>query len=439
MNAPNHLLDLTARLQDGIVTPHDAVADSLQSIADTEESIRAWVRVDEEGAVAQASTLETTGGHKGPLWGVPVAVKDLIDVQGLPTGCGSRLRGGAPAQMDADCVRLLREAGAVVLGKTVTTEFGYFSPGPTRNPVNTEHTPGGSSSGSAAAVAAGMVPLALGTQTAGSLTRPASYCGVAGFVSAQGQFSMTGITGLSPSLDSLGLLGRTVKDVRYAWDALSGHKPSELLNNRNSMDLLFWNGSGLDELAPPMTEALQHASRLLGKSHQIHLTEWSDHELIRDLASHHATVMAAEAAVERSDELTKTEALSKPFIDLLASGASIKESAYRAALASIDVGRRKFLALMERFDAVLGPAALGPAPHGIDATGSPILSRPWQALGLPVVTIPGLRSPSGMPLGLQLIGVPGREPKLFDIAECIEDALRGPAGQQPQPLLTRKQ
>lgn len=424
MSAPNSLLELTARLRDGIITPHDAVGDSLKSIADTEESIRAWVRVDEDGAVGQASALETASGSKGPLWGVPVAVKDLIDVQGLPTGCGSSLRGGDPAEVDADCVRLLREAGAVVLGKTVTTEFGYFSPGPTRNPVNSEHTPGGSSSGSAAAVAAGVVPLALGTQTAGSLTRPASYCGVAGFVAAQGQFSMTGITGLSKSFDSLGLLARSVKDVHYAWDALSGHKPSEPRDNRTSADLLFWNGSGLDELTPHMTEALQHASSLLSNGHQVHLTAWADHELIRELATDHATVMAAEAAVERSDELTRTEALSKPFIDLLATGSGIKESEYRAALARIADARRKFLALLERFDAVLGPAALGPAPYGIDATGSPILSRPWQALGLPVVSIPGLRSPFGMPLGLQLIGVPGREPKLFDIAERIEDALR---------------
>jgi Asp-tRNA(Asn)/Glu-tRNA(Gln) amidotransferase A subunit family amidase len=439
LNAPNSLLKLTASLREGIVTPRDAVADSLKSIAHTEESIRAWVSVDEEGAIRQATSLETAGGMQGPLWGVPVAVKDLIDVQGLPTGCGSPLKGGIPAEVDADCVRLLREAGAVVLGKTVTTEFGYFSPGPTRNPVNTEHTPGGSSSGSAAAVAAGVVPLAIGTQTAGSLTRPACYCGVAGFVAAQGQFSMTGITGLSKSLDSLGLLARSVKEVRYAWDSLSGHKASEPRDILTSADILVWNGSGLDELSPHMTEALQHTSSLLSNGHQIHVIEWADHELIRDLATDHATVMAAEAAVERSDELTQTEALSKPFIDLLITGRGIRESDYRAALERIAAARLKFLALLERFDAVLGPAALGPAPLGIDATGSPILSRPWQAMGMPALTIPGLRSPSGMPLGLQLIGVPGREPKLFDIGEHIEDVLGANAGQQSQPVLTHQQ
>ena len=424
MIAPHSLLEMASKLQDGTITPHDTVQDSLKSIAATEESIRAWVIVDEEGAAGHASALEAAGGPKGQLWGVPVAVKDLIDVQGLPTGCGSSLKGRLPAQIDADCVRLLRAAGAVVLGKTVTTEFGYFSPGPTRNPVNPDHTPGGSSSGSAAAVAAGTVPLALGTQTAGSLTRPASYCGVAGFVAAHGQFTMTGITGLSKSLDSLGLLARSVKDLRYAWDALCGHEAIETQDNPRSVDLLLWNGSGLDVLTPDMTAALDHSSSVLSNGHDIHLTEWTDHELIRALEKDHAIVMAAEAAVERSAELTQPEALSQPFIDLLTTGRGIKEEEYQAALARIKTNRGKFLAVLERFDAVLGPAALGAAPLGIEATGSPVLSRPWQAMGLPVLTIPGLRDRIGMPLGLQLIGVPGREPKLFQIGERIENALR---------------
>lgn len=437
MSALHSLLELTSKLQDGSVTPLDAVAGSLKSIADTEESIRAWVRVDGEGAVGQASALTAAGLPKGPLWGVPVAVKDLIDVQGLPTGCGSSLKGTIPAQVDADCVRLLRDSGAVILGKTVTTEFGYFSPGPTRNPANPAHTPGGSSSGSAAAVAAGTVSLALGTQTAGSLIRPASYCGVAGFVAAQGQFAMTGITGLSRSLDSLGLLARSVKDLRYAWNALSGNGAIKAQDNPGSVDLLLWNGSGLDDLTPDMTEALGHASSVLSNGHDIHLTEWTDHELIRALAKDHATVMAAEAAVERSAELTQPEALSQPFIDLLTAGRGIKEEEYQAALARIKASRRKFLAVLERFDAVLGPAALGAAPRGIDATGSPVLSRPWQAMGMPALSIPGLRSSSGMPLGLQLIGLPGREPKLFEIGERIEAALTlTSAGHHAQPALT---
>ncbi|WP_284990628.1 amidase [Arthrobacter sp. efr-133-TYG-120] len=375
MRVSHSLLELTSNLQAGILTPHDAVQDSLKSIAETEESVRAWVLVDEEGALEQASALKASGGpKKGALWGVPVAVKDLIDVQGLPTACGSSLKGQVPAEVDAECVRLLRDAGAVVLGKTVTTEFGYFSPGPTRNPVNPEHTPGGSSSGSAAAVAAGTVPLALGTQTAGSLTRPASYCGVAGFVAAQGQFTMAGIAGLSKSLDSLGLLARSVKDLRYAWDALSGHDATETQDIPGSVDLLLWNGSGLDELTLGMTGALDHASSVLNSGHDIHLTEWTDHELIRGLATDHATVMAAEAAVERSAELTQPEAVSQAFIDLLTAGCGITDEEYHAALQRIAASRRIFLALLERFDAVLGPAALGAAPLGRKSCSQPTLA-----------------------------------------------------------------
>jgi Asp-tRNA(Asn)/Glu-tRNA(Gln) amidotransferase A subunit family amidase len=248
---------------------------------------------------------------------------------------------------------------------------------------------------------------------------------------------MTGITGLSRSLDSLGLLARSVKDLRYAWDALSGHDAIKAQDNQGSVDLLFWNGSGLDVLTPDMTEALDHSSSVLSNGHDIHLTEWTDHELIRALAKDHATVMAAEAAVERSAELTQPEALSQPFIDLLTTGRGIKEEEYQAALARIKASRRKFLAVLERFDAVLGPAALGAAPRGIDTTGSPVLSRPWQAMGMPALSIPGLRSRSGMPLGLQLIGVPGREPKLFQIGERIEAALiLNSAGHHAQPALT---
>ena len=203
--------------------PRPGRSRTLERIEALEPDVRAWVHVDPD-AHATAS---------GPLAGIPLGVKDLIDVAGMPTRCGSTLRDSRPVERDADCVALARRLGAVPIGKTVTTEFGYFAPGPTRNPHALDHTPGGSSSGSAAAVAAGMVPLAFGTQTAGSLTRPASFCGVAGLVTTRGRFSTTGITGLSPSLDSLGLLARTVDDLHYAWAAMDSETvPAELVPSR---------------------------------------------------------------------------------------------------------------------------------------------------------------------------------------------------------------
>ena len=433
MTSPDGLLEMVSDLRAGRTKPSRVLADALQRVGAKEPAVHAWVNVDVDGSAAQAKALETAG-RQGPLWGIPVAVKDLIDVEGLPTGCGSPLRGHEPATEDADCVRLLREAGAIIVGKTVTTEFGYFAPGPTRNPVNPAHTPGGSSSGSAAAVAAGMVPLALGTQTAGSLTRPASYCGVAGFVAAKDQFSTAGITGLSHSLDSLGLISRTVRDVRYAWESLSRFETVEQEQPIGPVELLLWGGSGLGELSKEMSEALIAAESTLSTQLGFHFSVWSEHGMVRDLAEQHATVMASEASAARTEELAHHHELSVPFAELLAAGRALPHHEYIAALGLIAASRRQVLALLGRFDAVLGPAALGAAPPGLEATGSPILSRPWQALGLPVLTIPGLTSADGMPLGLQLIGAPGREPRLFDIGQRIEEALRPADGKQSARL-----
>jgi Asp-tRNA(Asn)/Glu-tRNA(Gln) amidotransferase A subunit family amidase len=426
LSSAGSLRELSAALASGAVTPSSAVEQAWHRVQATESEIRAWVEMDARGAHIAARELERSPGPRGPLWGVPVGVKDLIDVQGLPTRCGSVLRGGEPATGDADCVKLLRLAGAVVMGKTVTTEFGYFAPGPTRNPANPAHTPGGSSSGSAAAVAAGMVPLAIGTQTAGSLTRPASFCGVAGFVTAKGQFSTSGITGLSPSLDSLGFLARTVADLQLAWCALIGDEPaSEDKADGDSARLLLWNGSSLGEVSADMAAAVEQATAAI--SHEgVHCEDWTDHNLVRRLADDHATIMAFEAARERSWELQQPDRLSAPLAELLASGADTPETDYVAALLRIADARTSVDVALEQFDAILGPAALGAAPAGIEATGTPVLSRPWQALGLPVITIPGLRDPAGMPLGLQLIGAPGREHRLFSIAERIEASLAPP-------------
>ncbi|MBD0324050.1 MAG: amidase, partial [Aldersonia sp.] len=383
-----------------------------------DSDIRAWVHVDPDQVRATADRL---GGDSqpGPLWGIPLGVKDLIDVAGMPTRCGSDLRGPQPAAADADCVALARQLGAIPIGKTVTTEFGYFKPGPTRNPHNVEHTPGGSSSGSAAAVAAGMVPIAFGTQTAGSLTRPASFCGVAGLVTAKGQFSTAGITGLSPSLDTLGLLTRSVADLHYAWRALqSGVRPRPL-SPAVPRRLRLWSGFELGEVSPEMTAALRASSDTAAAAGAM-CRELDSASGIVALAEQHATVMAYEAVRERVAEAAQPNRLSAPLAELFATGNQIAPAEYDAALRDIHKARRRLLAMLGDGEFVLGPAALGAAPHGLDATGTPVLSRPWQAMGLPVITIPGHRDSAGMPLGLQLIGRPGAETALFGAAAWIE-------------------
>lgn len=423
MSSGGSLRELSKSLASGALAPTSLVDQTWQRVQATEPGIRAWVEFDPAGARNAARDLERMPSPHGPLWGIPVGIKDLIDVQGLATRCGSVLRGAEPAVADADCVKLLRQAGAVVMGKTVTTEFGYFAPGPTRNPANPAHTPGGSSSGSAAAVASGMVPLAIGTQTAGSLTRPASFCGVAGFVSARGQFSMSGVTGLSPSLDSLGFLTPTVADLHLAWSALTPvAPPSANTIDGGSPRLLLWNGSSLGEISTDMAAAVELAAVAMGRE-GAQCRHWTDHDVIRQLASDHAAVMAFEAARERAWELQRSNLLSVPLAELLSNGANTSEADYSAALFRIAEARSSVESALDQFDAILGPAALGAAPVGIEATGTPVLSRPWQALGLPVITVPGLRDSEGMPLGIQLIGAPGREHRLFSIAERLEASL----------------
>ncbi|NNG18991.1 amidase [Naumannella sp. ID2617S] len=354
-----------------------------------------------------------------PLLGIPLAVKDIIDVAGLPTRCGSTITSPDPVAESAACVRALESLGALVQGKTVTTEYAYFAPGPTHNPNAPGHTPGGSSSGSAAAVAAGMVPLALGSQTAGSLTRPASFCGVAGMVLAHGSTDLAGITGLSESLDSLGLLTRRVADLAYAWSTFTGTDPVT-----SGGRVLVWRGSELDEIEPRMQQAVDRAVQVLREAGvEVAELDWDDH--VRSLAVDHTVIMAYEAVRERADVLERIDEVSQPLAELLRRGSGISADEHQHALYRRDRSRVHLAAMISGGGLIIGPAALGAAPEGISATGSPVLSRPWQALGLPVVTVPGVRTAAGLPLGIQLIGQPGAEGELFRMGELLETGLAG--------------
>lgn len=385
------------------------------AIGAREAAVHAWV-VHREAAAADAAARDDDRAEEVPLFGVPLAVKDIIDVAGLPTRCGSTIPDGAPAAESAACVRRLEALGAVVVGKTVTTEYAYFAPGPTENPAAPGHTPGGSSSGSAAAVAAGMVPLALGSQTAGSLTRPASYCGVAGMVLAHGAADLAGITGLSPSLDALGLLAGTVDDLEYAWRAFSGEQ-----REARARGALCWWGSDLDALDPAMREVMARARGILGAEMLVEEFDWDDH--VRTLAGDHPVIMSYEAVRERPEVVARSAEVSEPLARLLSEGAEISDADHEAALIRRDRSRVELDAVLPTGRVIVGPAAVGPAPRGLQATGSPILSRPWQALGLPVVTVPGARNAAGLPLGLQVIGRSGEEPEIYAVARILGDHL----------------
>ncbi|MGP4046244.1 amidase [Streptomyces sp. 2A115] len=411
-------------ISSGRIRPSGAVTAALARLDATEPDLRAWVRVDRAGALSTAREQDDRPADGLPLRGVPFGVKDIIDVRGTPTECGSPLRRGRIAGADAWVVARLRRAGAIPLGKTVTTEFAYFAPGPTRNPHDLTRTPGGSSSGSAAAVAAGVVPLALGSQTAGSLTRPAAFCGVAGFVAPVGSWPTTGITGLSHSLDSVGLITATVADLRLVHGVLSqGPRPPAFPATSGRPRLLVWTAGELGDVEEPMRAALARAAE--GARAQGAATEDLDWAArTPGLVAAHTTVMAYESARARAEEARQPDRLSTALDELLALGRRITDDDYRAALSAATRARADVLATLTDADAILGPAALGPAPHGLAATGTPVLSRPWQLLGLPVLTVPGHTDDGGMPLGLQLIGHPHRVDQLFALGERLEALAR---------------
>ncbi|MFF0973253.1 UNVERIFIED_CONTAM: amidase [Kocuria sp. CPCC 205295] len=400
-------------------------------VLECEDELRAWVRLSqtwEEQALAIDGSADRL-----PLRAVCVGVKDLIDVAGMPTRAGSSITSADPVGQDAACVARLRELGAVILGKTVTTEFGYFSPGPTRNPQALEHTPGGSSSGSAAAVGAGTVPLALGTQTAGSLTRPASYCGTAGMVLAHGSTDLRGITGLSESLDSLGLLTPSVAALRRVLRAFGGLPEQEPAPVAHA---LIWDGACLEQIEPPMAALIRELPDLLQRAGcRTAPLDWDDH--VQTLAEDHSVVMAFEAHRTRQQELElHGSSLSPQLRELLERGRGIPSDAAGAALARRDRSREELAHHLGGDSVVVGPAAPGPAPAGLEATGSPALSRPWQLLGLPVVVVPGARTVAGLPLGAQLIGLPGQEEQLLELGEMLEPLLRAldPLPDSPAPV-----
>lgn len=422
LHQPWSLRDLVDELRHGRTTPSAALARSRTRIHETEPHLHAWVE-----RIAEPVAPAVVYGS-GPLGGVPFGVKDIIDLAGVPTRCGSGLRASAaPAVTDAAIVSEWRSAGAVPVGKTVTTEFAFFAPGPTRNPAAPDRTPGGSSSGSAAAVAAGQVPLALGSQTAGSVTRPASYCGIASLVMSHGRFPVSGITGLSPSFDSHGVLAATVSDLALAWSALTGAADSGLRSSEAPAPrVLVWTADPLGVVGEGMRAVLERSAALL-RAAGVTVDAFPDEQLVAEVTTAHPVLMAYEAARERSAELALADHLSQPLADLLRAGTQVSEHDRALARAAVAAGAERVARLLETYDVILGPAAPGPAPRGLETTGDPVLSRCWQALGLPTATVPGMVDEDGLPLGLQLVGQHGGEVELLRHACWVERVLAAAA------------
>ncbi|MFJ1044912.1 amidase, partial [Bordetella bronchiseptica] len=401
---------LAAQGQDGL---------ELAAIRAHEPVVRAWRELDVDAARAQARRLDTHAA-RGLLAGVPIAVKDIFLTEQFPTRYGSPIYEHGIAGTDADCVARARAAGALVLGKTVTTEFAYFTPGPTANPRDPSRTPGGSSSGSAAAVAAGMVPLAFGSQTAGSLIRPASYCGVFALKPTHGLHSLAGAKAMAPSLDTLGWLARDAGDLELMRCALAGEDYRPLPDARPAaLRLGICLTHEWHAIEPDGAQAFAHA-QVLCTAAGAQLAPLVLPDALQGLMQAQQTIMAYEAARSLAAEWRDARARLSPAMQaLIEAGLGCDAQSYAQALALAARGRAHLEHAMRDLDAVIAPAAPGEAPPGLARTGDPIFSRVWTLLGLPCVNVPGLAGPHGMPIGVQLVGRPGDERRLLAVAAAL--------------------
>ncbi|MGA3247535.1 MAG: amidase [Paraburkholderia sp.] len=401
----------------------DLVHACLDRITERDFEVHAFTHLDRAHAIVQANALDK-GPVRGLLHGLPIGVKDLFDTIDFPTGYGSPVYGAHRPRADAASVALCREAGALVMGKTVTTEFAYFYPGATRNPHDLTRTPGGSSSGSAAAVADNMLPLALGTQTAGSVIRPAAYCGVVGYKPSSGRVPRAGIKSISEALDTPGGFGRCVRDVALLGAVLTGDarlstSPDESAAPRIGLCRTpDWPYAEADTQRAwdTATAALTHVAPVLA--------DVALPDDVPDLAALQKEVMAFEMfralSVER---LHHRDQLSLQLQAQLDSGSVISGGAHAANLVHTERAKHRIDALFDQFDVLLAPSAAGEAPVGVDATGDPLFCRGWTLLGLPCVHLPFTRGSNGLPVGLQLVGRWGEDHRLLSSAQWIYDRL----------------
>jgi Asp-tRNA(Asn)/Glu-tRNA(Gln) amidotransferase A subunit family amidase len=367
----------------------------------------------------------------GPLHGVPVGIKDIIDTADMPTEDGTVLHAGRMPDRDARVVSMLRAAGAVIMGKTVTTELATYSPGKTRNPHDPGHTPGGSSSGSAAAVAAGMVPLAIGSQTNGSVIRPAAYCGVYGFKPTHGLVPRHGVLRQSRTLDQLGVFARTIEDVALGCQQLAGYDERDP-DTRPRARVPFL---ALASEEPPLPPLLAFAETPVWDRAEAETKE-AFSELRAALADHvveiqlpdvagmawewHRTIMEAEMAASFDLEWERgRDRLSESLRNQLARGREISALDYQKALARIPLLNAGFGEIFSRCDAIVTPAAAGTAPRGLGSTGDPAFCTLWTLCGMPALNLPLMRGANGLPLGVQLVGERGSDARLLRTARWL--------------------
>lgn len=397
----------------------------LDRIAERDPTILAWATIDREQVLAHARSLDR-GPRKGPLHGVPIGIKDVIDTADLPTGYNSPIYRDFRPRADAACVALLKRAGAIVLGKTVTTEFANIHPSQTRNPRNLTHTPGGSSSGSAAAVADFMVPAALGTQTAGSVIRPAAYCGVAAIKPTFGSINRTGVKPLGESLDTIGILARSTEDLALLLGVLSGRSAVDLPPKASGPRIGLCRTAQWDQAEQRNQANIEEAASRLSRAG----AQVRDYEMppgAEKLSDEHGLIMGFESARALAWEYDNfPDKLSPALKARLDAGWAVRRSEYDATLATAADCRRKLNDDLREFDFLIAPSAPGEAPATLEQTGNSLFNRTWTLLGNPCVTIPYGKGEAGLPLGVQLIARTDADMELLAWAGWVRQALGVP-------------
>ncbi len=435
---PLSAVELASRIAAGSLRSVELVEGCLERIAASDGEVQAWAHLDPDYALQQAREHDDYRGRGlplGPLHGVPVGLKDIIDTADMPTENGTVLDAGRRPRSDATLVSRLRAAGAVILGKTVTTELAFYSPGKTRNPHDPERTPGGSSSGSAAAVAAGQVPLAVGTQTNGSVIRPASFCGVVGFKPTHGMISRHGLLSQSPPLDTVGVFAGSVADAALLAEILAGYDPADADTRPSAAPRLLETAQSAPPVRPSFAFVKGPTWEAAGQDVRDGFAE------LQDFLGEACDEVPLPSAFSRAHDLQRILMVAgfaknlAPYYDkgrdrlsdvmraAIEEGRKVLAVDYQLALEWIEVFNAGLDEIFERYDAILTPAAIGEAPRGLDATGDPTFCTLWSLCGTPAVTLPLLQGAAGLPIGVQMVGRRGYDGRLLRNANWLTNQL----------------
>ena len=436
-----NLLELSASaavaaIDAGQTNSQELVQAYINQINSYEEAVGAWQHFNADYALKQAKEadlLRKSGQQTGPLHGLPVGIKDIFDTKDFPTEDGTELHKGRTPAYDAAAVEFLRKSGAIIMGKTVTTEYAFTAPGKTRNPHDASRTPGGSSSGSAAAVAANMVPLAIGSQTNGSTIRPASYCGVVGFKPSYGSISRFRVLQQSLKLDQVGVFARDVQDAGLIAEALMLYDARDpAMRARMAPNILelikagpivpprlaFVKTPAWDQADSDVQEGFTELVSFLGESiEELDLTH-----LLEDVYKWHKTIMEVDIAKSFQQDFNKSQdAMSPVLCEVIERGKGYLAMDYNEAVEHINALNTAIDEIMLDYDAILTPAATSEAPLGLESTGSPIFCTPWSFCGVPAITLPLLQGSNNMPIGVQLVSAKGDDARLLRTADWLNN------------------